>query len=263
MRATSSNHRDYYLLTLTIHSPLLFFFFLMIRRPPRSTLFPYTTLFRSLRFGEKAPDADRGHHLAVRQVVRDLPRRPAVAIAAVQLLVGDVFQRRHHGPISVAVFSDQERSLVGLHPKIVVSYRGRPRGDRPGQDRETAFGREGDPAAAGTRPQPLLRVKSGRPCPGLPAEPAWREARRGGTDRDAHGASRAHRAGFARPRGSRWQRGLAAEHVRGGPGATAHHRPQSHPPGGDDASRRAARRPGLEPGWAGRHGAWRGRPGDR
>src|SRR5258708_38110000 len=29
-----------------MHS-LFFFFFLMIRRPPRSTLFPYTTLFRS------------------------------------------------------------------------------------------------------------------------------------------------------------------------------------------------------------------------
>src|SRR3989441_6612485 len=32
------------------HSPsrfCFFFFFLMIRRPPRSTLFPYTTLFRS------------------------------------------------------------------------------------------------------------------------------------------------------------------------------------------------------------------------
>src|SRR5690349_22521086 len=28
---------------------LLFLFFLMIRRPPRSTLFPYTTLFRSVR----------------------------------------------------------------------------------------------------------------------------------------------------------------------------------------------------------------------
>src|SRR5438552_16447797 len=28
-------------------STILFFFFLMIRRPPRSTLFPYTTLFRS------------------------------------------------------------------------------------------------------------------------------------------------------------------------------------------------------------------------
>src|SRR2546430_12889812 len=33
---------------------VLFFFFLMIRRPPRSTLFPYTTLFRSGgRFGGK------------------------------------------------------------------------------------------------------------------------------------------------------------------------------------------------------------------
>src|SRR2546422_8266131 len=29
-------------------SSVFFFFFLMIRRPPRSTLFPYTTLFRSL-----------------------------------------------------------------------------------------------------------------------------------------------------------------------------------------------------------------------
>src|SRR2546426_11275885 len=28
---------------------IFFFFFLMIRRPPRSTLFPYTTLFRSSR----------------------------------------------------------------------------------------------------------------------------------------------------------------------------------------------------------------------
>src|SRR5215208_8040414 len=32
-------------------APLCFFFFLMIRRPPRSTLFPYTTLFRSRRPG--------------------------------------------------------------------------------------------------------------------------------------------------------------------------------------------------------------------
>src|SRR5580698_10925072 len=33
-----------------VSSPIFFFFFfLMIRRPPRSTLFPYTTLFRSVR----------------------------------------------------------------------------------------------------------------------------------------------------------------------------------------------------------------------
>src|SRR5260370_25016726 len=30
-----------------VSNSVLFFFFLMIRRPPRSTLFPYTTLFRS------------------------------------------------------------------------------------------------------------------------------------------------------------------------------------------------------------------------
>src|SRR5258707_4157506 len=37
-----------------------FFFFLMIRRPPRSTLFPYTTLFRShlLKLMEAAMDHD-------------------------------------------------------------------------------------------------------------------------------------------------------------------------------------------------------------
>src|SRR5215216_7110220 len=32
------------------------FFFLMIRRPPRSTLFPYTTLFRSLRPCSRSTD---------------------------------------------------------------------------------------------------------------------------------------------------------------------------------------------------------------
>src|SRR2546429_6397976 len=37
---------NYTMIRLVIH-----FFFLMIRRPPRSTLFPYTTLFRSGRCG--------------------------------------------------------------------------------------------------------------------------------------------------------------------------------------------------------------------
>src|SRR5437868_15011202 len=34
----------------SIHYFILYFFFLMIRRPPRSTLFPYTTLFRSQHY---------------------------------------------------------------------------------------------------------------------------------------------------------------------------------------------------------------------
>src|SRR6266581_6830511 len=37
----------FFILSLSHDFPF-FFFFLMIRRPPRSTLFPYTTLFRSL-----------------------------------------------------------------------------------------------------------------------------------------------------------------------------------------------------------------------
>src|SRR5207249_11964314 len=43
--------RFFSLYSITLDTSLLsfFFFFLMIRRPPRSTLFPYTTLFRSLQ----------------------------------------------------------------------------------------------------------------------------------------------------------------------------------------------------------------------
>src|SRR5256885_17270343 len=37
----------YHMWLVHVHIRPLLFFFLMIRRPPRSTLFPYTTLFRS------------------------------------------------------------------------------------------------------------------------------------------------------------------------------------------------------------------------
>src|SRR5215469_18498601 len=40
-----------------------YFFFLMIRRPPRSTLFPYTTLFRSFAELLQAPVVDLGNRL--------------------------------------------------------------------------------------------------------------------------------------------------------------------------------------------------------
>src|SRR5260370_3566277 len=39
----------FFFLYVIFHLCYLFFFFLMIRRPPRSTLFPYTTLFRSVK----------------------------------------------------------------------------------------------------------------------------------------------------------------------------------------------------------------------
>src|SRR5690349_23790041 len=42
----------------------------MLRRPPRSTLFPYTTLFRSLRFLEELPRGDDAAKVP-RQAVED------------------------------------------------------------------------------------------------------------------------------------------------------------------------------------------------
>src|SRR2546430_14424066 len=54
---SSANHMIYFL--------FYFFFFLMIRRPPRSTLFPYTTLFRSAPLSRCAR-AHRCHCRSVR-----------------------------------------------------------------------------------------------------------------------------------------------------------------------------------------------------
>src|SRR5437667_8590152 len=48
-----------------------FFFFLMIRRPPRSTLFPYTTLFRSSWCGLSYIMAD-SRHIIWRESLRSL-----------------------------------------------------------------------------------------------------------------------------------------------------------------------------------------------
>src|SRR6185437_14069731 len=50
---------------MEVYHALYLIFFLMIRRPPRSTLFPYTTLFRSRpRPGRAGPDGRRGRGAA-------------------------------------------------------------------------------------------------------------------------------------------------------------------------------------------------------
>src|SRR5215208_2722152 len=54
---------------------VFFFFFLMIRRPPRSTLFPYTTLFRSCRDIVAVVIRHDGSHALVQATVPDVPRR--------------------------------------------------------------------------------------------------------------------------------------------------------------------------------------------
>src|SRR5258708_36252593 len=56
--------------SLTPTSSFFFFFFLMIRRPPRSTLFPYTTLFRSCGNDEKRLRQWESLDLGGRRIIR-------------------------------------------------------------------------------------------------------------------------------------------------------------------------------------------------
>src|SRR2546421_3595042 len=62
------------------------FFFLMIRRPPRSTLFPYTTLFRS------PLGAPRLGALVIREAVRRAGIDPAVVE---EVIMGNVRSEEH------------------------------------------------------------------------------------------------------------------------------------------------------------------------
>src|SRR2546422_10403649 len=80
---------------LPLHVLVFLFFFLMIRRPPRSTLFPYTTLFRSLA-AHDLPAARR----AAEQLVRERP-----CDAGAHLLDRKSTRlNSSHGYISYAVF---------------------------------------------------------------------------------------------------------------------------------------------------------------
>src|SRR2546430_16589868 len=69
--------------------PPFFFFFLMIRRPPRSTLFPYTTLFRSRTRG---PDRNDEHHPRARSALLRIRDRKSTRLNS------------SHSQISYAVF---------------------------------------------------------------------------------------------------------------------------------------------------------------
>src|SRR5690348_18219260 len=53
----------------------------MIRRPPRSTLFPYTTLFRSLREGRSGPEeTETAHHRRCLSLRLGPSNTPATAV---------------------------------------------------------------------------------------------------------------------------------------------------------------------------------------
>src|SRR2546429_6674703 len=105
----------------------LFFFFLMIRRPPRSTLFPYTTLFRSP--GSRTSSLAR-HSLYARQGGISMKRLVCefVALLMVLAVVGEFAHKSlqdrkstrlnsSHGYISYAVFclKKKKRTKHSLH----------------------------------------------------------------------------------------------------------------------------------------------------
>src|SRR4030042_2691923 len=61
-------------MSLWFYTPSVFFFFLMIRRPPRSTLFPYTTLFRSKVVFFRNQHLDHAQHVAFARADRKSTR---------------------------------------------------------------------------------------------------------------------------------------------------------------------------------------------
>src|SRR2546429_6442692 len=82
----------------------LFFFFLMIRRPPRSTLFPYTTLFRS--HAMVVTDEELASQAGVEILKRGGNAVDAAVATAFALAVDRKSTRLNssHGYISYAVF---------------------------------------------------------------------------------------------------------------------------------------------------------------
>src|SRR5688572_31886238 len=91
---------------------LFIFFFLMIRRPPRSTLFPYTTLFRSdrrARPADRLPDGgDRDDHQPRRR--RSQARRVLVGSDRKSTRLNS-----SHSQISYAVFCLKKKKKNKLY----------------------------------------------------------------------------------------------------------------------------------------------------
>src|SRR5690349_22390857 len=101
----------------------------MIRRPPRSTLFPYTTLFRSARRADLQRQAPR-RHLAGREAhLRHLPANEdplhgRLLTSARLALSGDRKSTRlnsSHVEISYAVFCLKKKKNQRIHPPLSMS----------------------------------------------------------------------------------------------------------------------------------------------
>src|SRR3712207_7960962 len=106
----------------------LFLFFLMIRRPPRSTLFPYTTLFRSLGELVGALGLDRvlrgQHEERVGQRVRRAADRHLALLHGLEQRRLDRKSTRlnsSHANISYAVFCLNKKNTNTASPATTTS----------------------------------------------------------------------------------------------------------------------------------------------
>src|SRR3712207_8059845 len=91
---------------------MTWFLFLMIRRPPRSTLFPYTTLFRSRR----PVPPDRPRHQPLPRLLRQVPPPPAQGRGRLGRDRKSTRLNSSHANISYAVFClKKQQLLVSLH----------------------------------------------------------------------------------------------------------------------------------------------------
>src|SRR5438270_2187621 len=96
----------------------VFFFFLRVRRAPSSTLFPYTTLFRSVGIVAHADRAPvRRHDQAPVDVAQNVPLLP-LGRAIGKVLAGNVNRSEEHtsnsshSQISYAVFCLKKKTLL-------------------------------------------------------------------------------------------------------------------------------------------------------
>src|SRR2546429_2154279 len=107
-------------------SVLCSFFFLMIRRPPRSTLFPYTTLFRSHSRKRGSVVGGGGVAIAVRYRTASLRTRRAFRVEVGQRAAETERDRKStrlnssHGYISYAVFCLKKKKTIVLLCTILL-----------------------------------------------------------------------------------------------------------------------------------------------
>src|SRR5690554_7683627 len=83
----------------------------MIRRPPRSTLFPYTTLFRSHRYRNniKPPNLEEIKAVissADIQKIQDLIKKVVITDELLRYIATIIDQTRNHGKINFVVFPE-------------------------------------------------------------------------------------------------------------------------------------------------------------